>query len=91
MGSTIIALKKGHQSYVTIVSSKSSHGKLYTIAVLDGRSKSAVTTFLESIPLQLKKTVRSVCTDMYDGFVNSAIEVFGVQSVIIDRYRCLSR
>ena len=23
---------------------------------------------------------------MYDGFVNAAIEVFGVQSIVIDRY-----
>ena len=42
--------------------------------------------FLDSIPDHLKKTVQSVCTDMYDGFVNAAIEVFGQQKVVVDRY-----
>ncbi len=81
-----ISIKKGYQSYVTIVSGKSKEGQLYILAVLDGRSKDQVKAFLESIPAYLKKSIRSICTDMYDGFVNAAIEVFGVQSVIIDRY-----
>ena len=31
-------------------------------------------------------TVQQVCTDMYDGYVNAAIDIFGVQSLVIDRY-----
>ena len=50
------------------------------------RKKETVKAFLESIPLELKKTVKTVCTDMYDGFVQSAIEVFGEKAVVIDRY-----
>jgi len=81
-----IALKKGHQSYVTVISAKNNDGQLYVIAVLDGGSKDSVKAFLESIPAHIKKTIKSVCTDMYDGFVNAAIEVFGAHSVVIDRY-----
>ena len=79
-------LRKGYQSYKTIISSKSQDEQLRIMAVLDGRSKDSVKSFLESIPAEIKKTIQSVCTDMYDGFVNAAIEVFGVQSVVIDRY-----
>jgi len=35
-----------------------------------------VNNFLLSIPKELAKTVENVCTDMYDGFINSAKEVF---------------
>ena len=82
-----IALKKGHDSYVTIVSAKiQENSSPIVIGVLDNREKETVKTFLKSIPESLKQTVQQVCTDMYDGFVNAAIEVFGVQCLVIDRY-----
>ena len=82
-----IALKKGHDSYVTIVSAKANEtSSPIVIGVLDNREKETVKAFLESIPATLKQTVQHVCTDMYDGFVNAAIEVFGIQCLVIDRY-----
>ena len=81
-----IAVKKGHNDYLTIVSVKDKPGELSVITVLPDRLKETVKMFLESIPGHLKKTVRSICTDMYDGFVKSAEEVFGKRLVVIDRY-----
>lgn len=81
-----IAIKKGHNSYVTIVSAKEKDDTLFVVAVLNGRDKDSVRSFLESIPSDLKRTVKAVCTDMNDGYVNAAIEVFGVQTLVIDRY-----
>lgn len=81
-----ISLRKGHGSYVTIISAKTKAGKLYIIAVIPGRSKDSVKSFLEAIPEKIRSNIKSVCTDMYEGYVNAAIEVFGVQSLIIDRY-----
>lgn len=81
-----IALKKGHDSYVTIISTKPKDSGIMVIAVLDGRDKETVKSFLTNIPNHLKQTVVQVCTDMYDGFVNAAVEVFGAQSLVIDRY-----
>jgi len=86
LGIDEIANKKGYQSYFTIISVRDCDGKISVIAVLPERTKEIVKYFLESIPGHLKKTVNNVCTDMYDGFVNAAIEVFGVQALIIDRY-----
>ena len=81
-----ISMKKGHQSYVTIISVRNQKDDLSVIAVLDGRSKEGVEHFLNSIPSPLKKTVQAVCTDMYDGFVNAVANVFGSKVVVIDRY-----
>jgi transposase len=81
-----ISNRKGHQDFIAIISAKDKFGKLSTLAVLDSRKKDDVLAFLKSIPDHLKKTVKSVCTDMYDGFVNAAIEVFGKQRVVVDRY-----
>ena len=66
-----IAIKKGHDSYVTVISAKSKDNHLVVIAVLRGREKDMVKTFLQSIPQKLKQTVKQVCTDMYYGYVNA--------------------
>ena len=81
-----ISMKKGYQSYVTIVSSRNKQGDLSVIAVIEGRLREDVEYFLNSIPSRLKKTVKTVCTDMHDGFVNAATSVFSDKVVVIDRY-----
>lgn len=87
LGIDEIAIKKGHKDYVTVISTKSSpDSQVSVIAVLPGRLKDDVVAFLNSIPAHLKKTVESVCTDMYDGFVYAVIEVFGESVLVIDRY-----
>jgi transposase len=86
MGIDEISDKKGHQDYLTIISTKSKSDGLSVIAVLKDRDKDTVKKFLDSIPKHLQKTVTSVCTDMHDGFVYAAIEVFGQQAVVVDRY-----
>ena len=86
LGIDEIALRKGHNEYVTIVSSKNKKNHLSVIAVLPNRRKETVKEFLESIPESLKKTVKSVCTDMCDSFVQSSSEVFGERVVVVDRY-----
>jgi transposase len=81
-----ISNRKGFKDFIAIISAKDQYGNLSILAVLDDRKKQTVLDFLESIPEDLKKTVKSVCTDMYDGFVNAAVEVFGQQKVVVDRY-----
>jgi transposase len=86
MGIDEIALKKGHDDYMTIISTRLNDGRIRVLAVIEGRRKADVKSFFESIPSRLRETVTSVCTDMHDAFVYAAIEVFGPQSVVIDRY-----
>ena len=86
LGLDEIALRKGHDSYMTIVSVRQENGVLRVVAVLDGRDKVSVKSFFESIPSALRETVKTVCTDMYDGYVYAATEVFGTRTVVVDRY-----
>lgn len=81
-----ISLKKGHTDFVTIITARVD-GKITILAVLKGRKKESVKEFLYSIPKRLKKTVKVVCSDMYEGYTNAATEVFekGV-IIVVDRF-----
>lgn len=81
-----ISLLKGHQDFVTIVSTRDEQGEPAILAVLDGRKKETVVTFLESIPEALRATIEEVCTDLYDGFINAAREVLPEARVVGDRF-----
>lgn len=81
-----ISLKKGHQDFVTIVTGRDGHETMI-LGVLEDRKKATVKSFLLSIPKRLRRQVRAVCSDMYDGFVNAAREVFGKKvQLVVDRF-----
>lgn len=81
-----ISLKKGYRDYVTLVTSRS-FDKIRIIAILKGREKDKIKTFLSSIPVHLRSTIIAVCTDMYDGYINAVKEVFGdIIPIIVDRF-----
>ena len=82
-----VSIKKGHKDFVTIVTTQLSDGSLRLMGVLNGRKKNTVKQFFLSIPNRLRATVRTVCSDLYDGFINSAHEVFGKHThVVADRF-----
>jgi transposase len=81
-----IALKKGHKDFVVIVSTRIDDS-VQILAVLPDRKKETVRVFLESMPQHVKKTVKTVCSDMYDGYINAVKAVFGGKvKVVIDRF-----
>ena len=81
-----ISLKKGHKDFVTIVSANID-GRVQLLAVLKDREKETVKAFLQTMPESLKKTVKSVCSDMYKGFINAAKETFGKGTkIVVDRF-----
>lgn len=81
-----ISLKKGHKDFVSIVTARIDDETII-LGVLKNRKKETVKAFLQTIPRHLRKTVHSVCCDMYDGFINAAKEVFGKRvKIIIDRF-----
>jgi transposase len=86
LGLDEIALKKGHKDQVAIITTRSAKTGVSILAVLEDKKKETVKKFLETIPERLKKTVKIVCTDMYEGFVNAAKEVFLNAKIVIDRY-----
>jgi transposase len=87
MGIDEIASKKGHQHFFTIVTTRLATGALRVLGVLEGREKATVKKFFLSIPKKLRKTVRMVCSDRYEGYIKAVKEVFGQKvSVVADRF-----
>ncbi len=81
-----IALRKGHRDYVAIVTARLGD-RTELLAVLENREKATVKAFFASIPKRLRRQLRVVCTDMYEGFVNAAKEVFSKRvQVVVDRF-----
>jgi len=86
LGLDEIALKKGHRDFVVIVTGKSASEEVKVLAVLPDRKKQTVKQFLEAMPRRVKRAIRTVCTDMYEGFILAVKEVLGKAQVVIDRY-----
>ena len=71
---------------MTIVTSRIDE-KIKILAVLEDRKKKTIKEFFQRIPKKLRDTVVSVCSDLYEGFINSAKEVFGKSiRVVVDRF-----
>ena len=80
-----ISLRKGHKNFVTIVTARIGE-KIIILAVLKDRTKATVKRFLSNIPKRLRRKVKAICSDMYEGFINAAKEVFGNKVVVVDRF-----
>ena len=86
LGLDEISLKKGHRNFVTIVTGRLDD-QTVILGVLADRKKSTVKAFLSGMPRKLRKTIKAVCSDMYDGFIHAAQEVFGKRvRIVIDRF-----
>ena len=82
LGLDEIAVEKGHKNYLVIVTSRGEDGEITLLGVLKDRKKATVKKFLQSMPAHLQMTVKSVCSDMYDGYINAAYEVFSQGPVV---------
>lgn len=81
-----IARLKGHSDFVVIVSARLPDGHVALLAVLPDRKKETVRAFLASIPPTLRTTIQSVCTDLYEGYVQAVQEVLPQVRRVIDRF-----
>jgi len=86
-----IALRKGHNHYLTIVSDISKNKNVSVIAVLDGRTLDDVVPFLETIPRKILLNLISICVDMGASFISSLKKVINDDFVFnkivtIDRF-----
>jgi transposase len=86
LGVDEISLKKGQRNFVTIVTGRL-EDETVILGVLADRKKSTVKAFLSGMPRKRRKTIKAVCSDMYDGFIHAAQEVFGKRMrIVIDRF-----
>ena len=87
LGIDEIALKKGHQDYVALITARLADGQLKILSVLPDRKKKTVKKFLRTIPKRLTETIQTVCLDMWQHFIAAVEEVFGDEvDITVDRY-----
>ena len=86
LGVDEFSVKKGHKDFFTIISTQINN-KPVVITILKDRKKDTVKKFFSSIPKRLRKTVRVVFCDMYDGYINAEKEVFSKKTrITADRF-----
>ena len=85
LGIDEIAIRKGHNNYLTIITSRVNN-KVRIVAILKGREKLTVKEFLKNIPARLKRTIKGVCVDMNEGYINAIKETLSKTMIIIDRF-----
>jgi transposase len=86
LGIDEIALRKGHRDFVALVTTRKADAEIALLGVLPDRKKETVAAFLRTIPAPLRATIRAVCTDMYEGYVNAVKEEVPQASVVVDRF-----
>jgi transposase len=86
LGVDEISLLKGHSDFVTLVSAHDEQGRPLVLAVLEGREKQTLVDFLKTIPKGLQGTIKEVCPDLYEGFINAVEEVLPQAKIVADRF-----
>ena len=86
LGIDEIALQKGHSHYVVIITARLRDGAIKLLTILPNREKATVKAFLSTIPTRLKRTIHTVCTDMWSAYVNAAQEELTQAAVVVDRF-----
>ena len=86
LGLDEITRLKGHGDFITIVSARLPDDELAILGVLANRKKETVKAFLESIPPKLRSTIQTVCSDLYEGYLQAVHEVLPKARQVIDRF-----
>jgi transposase len=77
---------KGHGDFIAIVTARLPDGQVSPLAVLPDRKKETIKTFLASIPSALRATIESVCSDLYEGYLQAAKEALPKVRRVVDRF-----
>jgi hypothetical protein len=70
-----LALKKGQRAFVVSVTARVASGAGKVLAVLPDRKQQTVRQFLAGRPKRLTRALRTVCTALYEGFLQAVKEV----------------
>jgi transposase len=71
---------------VVLVRLRTADGAVHLVAVLADRKKETVRRFLESLPKRIKRSLKTVCTDLYEGSVEAVKAVLGQVQIVVDRF-----
>lgn len=85
LGIDEISLKRGHRHFVALITTPTAQG-VQVLGVLVDRKQATVEAFLSKIPHRLKRTIKTVCTDMHDGYVNAVRSQLPNARIVVDRF-----
>ena len=86
LGMDEIAKKKGHQDYVTLITSRH-EGSHKILGVIQGKEKATIKGFLRTIPKKKCKTITAVCVDLCENYITAIEEVLGKDiPIVADRF-----
>lgn len=91
IGMDEIAMRKGKGDFALIITTQQADGRVAILAVLADRKKESARQFLESIPEKLRATIKTVCSDMWEGYINAVKEFAQAHAdvsldIVIDRF-----
>jgi transposase len=86
LGIDEIALLKGRQDYVAVITARDEAGELHVVAVLPDRLKTTIVAWLNGLPEAVRAGISSVCTDMWEGYVSAVEEALPNALIVIDRF-----
>jgi len=86
LGIDEIALKKGHRDYVVVITARLSDGQVKVLTILPNRKKKTVVKFLCAIPKPLRHSIHTVCSDMWQAYINAVKKVLPQADIVVDRF-----
>lgn len=86
LGIDEIALLKGRRDYLAVISARDHNGHLHLLAILPDRLKATIVAWLRALPATVRDQITTVCTDMWEGYVNAVEEVLPNAQIVIDRF-----
>jgi transposase len=82
-----IALHKGHRDFVVVIIDLV-HKVI--IDILENREKASLIAYFQGKGLGFCNKIKVFCSDMWDGYLNTAKEVFPNAAIVVDRFHFFS-
>jgi transposase len=87
LGMDEFSLKKGHKDFATVIVDLE---RVEIIDVLEYREKDKLIEYFNNKSKQWREGIEVFCSDMWDGFISTAKEVFPNATIIVDRFHFFS-
>lgn len=89
LGIDEIATRKGHRNYACVITDID---RTRVMDVLENRLKTTVSAYLSSLPTSVKKSLRWVSIDMWEGYYQAVVEALPKRvKVVIDRFHVMKQ
>jgi transposase len=83
VGMDELAIKKGHRDYATVIVDLE---RIEIIDILEYREQAKLIEYFKSLGAKWCEGIEVFCSDMWQGFINTAQAVFPNATVVVDRF-----